>query len=158
MSRLRGLRGCVAAVATVGLLGAGGAGSQAVTPDGGPSSAEEAPASAESVQVIVDSNGNMSAIGDRRSRSAKAVPDCVGHYKPGNAPCQAGQVGGGAYKTHKGCENQGRWLMANVHEPAGNDRIGYYTWGCTEVTGGYLLALAGFVKVFDTNATHSYWG
>lgn len=64
-----------------------------------------------------------------------------------------------SFPTLKKCNNEGRYLMAKVHkETADGTRIGYYTWGCTKVKGGYTLAMAGLVKVTDTNATHDYWG
>lgn len=150
-------RTLAAAAAAVGVLAAGATGAHAFDTTG-ISGVSDADSQRNPEQVIVDSDGNVSPYTASSTPSAKAVPDCVGHYKPGNEPCKAALTPLGAFTTHKGCENRGRYLMANVHKETASGRVGYYNWGCTQVNGGYLVAMVGLVKVTDTNATHKYWG
>lgn len=97
----------------------------------------------------------MSPAGEVTTR----VKGCVGHYKSGNAPCEAGQLTVGTGGTHKGCDKRARQLMATVHKQTNDGRVGYYTYGCTEVDGDYLVNMVGLVKVTDSNSTHDgYWG
>ena len=151
MRAARHLRVAFATMAALGLVGTGTLGANASTESGpsGPDGRKEAS------RVIVGSDGSMTPAGDVGAQAK----DCVGHYKAGNAPCSAGQLTVNTFATHKGCSNHGRHLMATVHKETADGRIGYYTYGCTEADGNYILAMAGFVKVTDTNATHDdYWG
>jgi len=151
MRATRQLRTAFATVAALGLVGTGALGASAAV-DSGSAGADEQPTSE---RVIVGSDGSMTPASDVQAQ----VKDCVGHYKYGNAPCSAGKLTAGTFASHKGCSNQGRYLMATVHKKTADGRVGWYTYGCTEAGGNYILSMAGLVKVTDTNATHDdYWG
>lgn len=143
------MRGGCAALASIGLVGAGAVSADAVAADAQGVPIEESVSDFN--QVIVEKNGTLTP----SALSTAKAKRCKGHYKRGNKPCRVGSVPGGTFKTLKGCRKHGRFLMANVHRKTNSGRIGYYTYGCTKaVRGGYMLDMAGFVYVFDTNATH----
>ncbi len=149
MSTNKGVRGMCAIAAAAGMLGAGGVG--AVASPVGSSSVMDDATQYESERVIVGSDGSISSADPMTSAATK---QCVGHYKHGNKPCSAGSISM-AFEDETSCQKHGQHLMATVHKKVNGGRIGYYTFGCTKVRDdAYMLKMAGFVKVFDTNSTH----
>lgn len=151
------LRFAFSGIATMGLLGAGMIGASA-SPEG-PATTLDSFTQESSTKVLVASDGSTTPAG----ASAQDVPDCVGHYKAGNAPCAAGRVGSELQTSHKECSIKGNRLLSTVHKMTGAGyRVGYYTYECVAISGSdglYFLRMVGFVKVTDSNATHDdYYG
>ena len=154
MRTSKNLRVAFSALATMGLLGTGMLGASASAEM--PTSPLAMNSQESSTNVLVASDGSTSPA----SASTRAVKDCVGHYKSGDAPCQAGRVAAGVQTSHKECSTKGNHLLSTVHKMTGAGyRVGYYTYECVALSGAaqgdYMLRMVGFVKVYDTNATHS---